>query len=69
MTDEVKLEVFNALRLGREMRNLQKEYFKTRTQSALQKSKDAERAFDTALDDAAFAVKYGHKKPKQQTLI
>lgn len=69
MKDNVKLLVFNALRLGREMRDAQKKYFKTRTQSDLTKSKMAETAFDNALDDAAFAVKYGNPRPKQQELL
>jgi hypothetical protein len=69
MKYEVKLAVFNALKLGGEMRVAQKDYFKNRTQSNLTKSKSLESAFDTALEDARFAVKYGFLKPKQQTLI
>jgi hypothetical protein len=69
MKEEVKLEVFNALKLGGEMRKAQKEYFKNRTQSNLTKATTAEKAFDLALEEARFAVKYGMKKPKQQTLI
>lgn len=69
MKDVVKRAIFNALKLGGEMREAQKEYFKNRTQTNLTKSKSLESAFDTALEDARFAVKYGFTRPKQQTLI
>lgn len=68
MTDEVKRIVFNALHKGRVMREAQRIYFRDRTGSALAVSKKAEADFDRALDDAAFAVKHGHPRPKQPEL-
>lgn len=65
MTDKVQQIVFDALHKGRLMRNAQKEYFKTRKQADLMASKVAEQEFDTALDEAAYAVKYGAPKPRQ----
>ena len=69
MSEEVQETVFRALRKGREMRKAQKEYFKTRTQRALTESKKAEAEFDAALDDAAYAVKHGEPRPKQQEFL
>lgn len=37
------------IELGRKMRELQRRYFRDRTQGNLQESKDAERRFDAAL--------------------
>ena len=68
MNEEVKAIVNNALEKGRRMRALQKEYFKSRSQAALEESKKAEAAFDEALEDAAYAMKYGAPKPKQGEL-
>lgn len=68
MKEEVEKVVLAALEKGRRMRELQKEYFKTRAQMALTASKMAERAFDEALEDAAYAMKYGAPKPKQGDL-
>lgn len=69
VNDDVLQLMMYALKRGREMRDVQKEYFRTRTQSALTRSKEAEIAFDTALDNAAYAVKYGTAKPVQGTLL
>lgn len=69
LTEFAEKAVISALKQGRVMRNLQKEYFKTRTQSSLTKSKIAEKDFDMLLDDAAYAVKYGSPRPKQQELL
>ena len=69
MQDKVQEMVFEALRKGREMRMAQKEYFRTRSQKALTESKQKEAAFDEALDDAAYAVKHGAPRPKQQEFL
>lgn len=45
-------ELEHALRIGIEMRNAQKAYFKDRTQHQLMASKVAEKAFDTAAKSA-----------------
>lgn len=66
--DDVRKAVCDALAKGRVMRNLQKEYFKSRSQSALSAAKCAEVEFDKALDDAAYALRTGHAKPKQGEL-
>lgn len=68
MTDAVQALVFDALHKGREMRKWQKEYFRTRSQTALTESKQAERDFDAALDEAAWAVKNGTPRPSQGEL-
>jgi len=46
--DKLKL----VIRLGIEMRDAQKQYFKTRDKGALLKSKDLERRFDAAAKEA-----------------
>ena len=69
LTEFAERAIITALRQGRIMRNAQKEYFKTRTQSALTQSKIEENNFDMLLDDAAYAVKYGTPRPKQQELL
>lgn len=66
--DAIKIMMY-ALERGSIMREAQKEYFRTRTQSALTRSKEAEVEFDTALDNARYAVKYGTAKPVQCTLF
>ena len=68
MKEEVKSIVNNALEKGRRMRALQKEYFKTRSQTALMESKKAEAEFDEALEDAAYALRNGAQRPKQGEL-
>lgn len=40
------------LRMGKKMRDLQKEYFKTREQTTLIASKKAEREFDAVMAEA-----------------
>lgn len=69
MTEDVIKILMYALKRGSMMREAQKEYFRTRTQSALTRSKEAEVAFDTALDNARYAVKYGTAKPVQGSLF
>lgn len=69
MTDEVQTLVFDALHKGRIMRQAQRDYFATRSASNLERSKRAERDFDAALDEAAYAVKYGQPRPKQSELF
>ena len=59
MSPEVIQVVFDALHKGRLMRQAQREYFRSRTTKALSVSKETETAFDAALDEAAYAVKYG----------
>ena len=69
MTTEVQKLVFEALRLGRDMRKKQKLYWVTRQHEHLIESKKAEAAFDKALDTAAWAVKNGMPPPKQASLF
>ena len=59
----------DALNDGWTMRNCQREYFRTRTPSALQASKDAERRFDAAIVRAQKVVKHGGNPPEQGTLL
>ncbi|MCR5838065.1 MAG: hypothetical protein K6G94_00330 [Kiritimatiellae bacterium] len=68
MSPEVIQLVFDALHKGRLMRQAQREYFRSRTTTALSVSKEAETAFDVALDEAAYAVKHGSPRPTQQSL-
>ena len=68
MTPEVIQIVFDALHKGRLMRQAQREYFRSRTTTALAVSKEAESAFDAALEEAAYAVKHGSPRPQQQRL-
>ena len=68
MDEKVKALVFDALHKGRVMRECQREYFKTRTESALRLSKNAENEFDTALDTAAKAVKRGYVIEQEELL-
>ena len=50
------------------MRQAQREYFSTRSGDSLTRSKQAERDFDRALDEAAYAVKNGTPRPTQGEL-
>lgn len=50
------------------MRKAQREYFKSRTVRALEESKRLERECDAALEEAAWAVKHGEPRPKQEGL-
>ena len=68
MTDAVQALVFDALHKGRIMRQAQRDYFATRSGDALTRSKQAERDFDAALDEAAWAVKNGTPRPTQGEL-
>lgn len=68
MTDAVQTLVFDALHKGRIMRQAQREYFATRSGDSLTRSKQAERDFDRALDEAAWAVKIGAPRPTQGEL-
>ena len=68
LKEEVEKVVLEALVKGRLMRELQKEYFKTRSQTALMESKKAEAEFDEALEDAAYALRNGAQRPKQGEL-
>ena len=68
MTDAVQTLVFDALHKGRIMRQAQREYFSTRSGDSLTRSKQAERDFDRALDEAAYAVKNGTPRPTQGEL-
>ena len=68
MTEAVQTLVFDALHKGRVMRQAQREYFATRSGDSLARSKQAERDFDRALDEAAWAVKNGTPRPSQGEL-
>ena len=68
LKEEVEKVVLEALVNGRLMRELQKEYFKTRQQRALEAAKRAEAVFDEALDEAAYALRTGERSPKQGEL-
>ena len=68
MSPEVIQIVFDALHKGRLMRQAQRMYFRTRSVQALSVSKEAEVAFDVALEEAAYAVKHGSPRPQQQRL-
>ena len=68
MTDAVQNLVFDALHKGRIMRQAQRDYFSTRSSDSLARSKQAERDFDRALDEAAYAVKHGTPRPSQGEL-
>jgi hypothetical protein len=68
MNSEVRQIVCAALAKGRLMRNAQKAYFTLRTQEKLTEAKAAEREFDEALDEAAYALRTGQAKPKQGVL-
>ena len=68
MKPEVEKIVLDALRKGREMREAQKAYFKTREQKKLEESKWLEAAFDAALKDAEFAVEKGKPPMFQEEL-
>ena len=68
MSPEVIQVVFDALHKGRLMRQAQREYFRSRTTKALSVSKEAETAFDVALEEAAYAVQHGSPRPQQQRL-
>lgn len=68
MNDAVRDIVFDALHKGRIMRQAQRDYFATRSGDSLKRSKQAERDFDRALDEAAWAVKHGEPRPSQGEL-
>ena len=68
LKEEVEKVVLEALVKGRLMRALQKEYFKTRQQRALEAAKRAEAVLDEALDEAAYAWRTGERRPKQGEL-
>lgn len=67
--DNVLKVLGDALAKGRQMRDLQKRYFKTRQQILLTQSKVAERDFDEALDAAAYALRTGEVPPTQPDLF
>ena len=45
------MQPIEIIRLGRDMRNAQKEYFRIRTSTALNKSKALEKQFDKAVEE------------------
>jgi hypothetical protein len=61
--------LLDALNKGRVMRQAQREFFATRSIDALSRSKQAERDFDRALEDADFAIEHGEPRMKQGELF
>ena len=48
---EINEQLLSVLKLVRELRNAQKEFFRTRSQDVLQAAKQLERSVDQALDE------------------
>lgn len=51
------------------MREMQKSYFKTRQQHFLDESKKSEREVDDALEEVAYAARFGERRPTQGDLF